>query len=97
MVASATFFTGIQTQITHHLLAPLKAIGPFVDRAVRKEAESRPEAVQLMKQPGVEPVTALVFERSGMFWTVRGANAVIAMGCCRHSGEFDDYGESRLA
>ncbi|HEY5985921.1 MAG TPA: ISKra4 family transposase, partial [Streptosporangiaceae bacterium] len=26
-------------------------------------------------------------KRSGMFWTVRGANAVIALRCCRHSRE----------
>jgi hypothetical protein len=36
-------------------------------------------------------------KRSGMFWTVRGANAVIALRCCRHSRQFDDYGESRRA
>lgn len=32
-----------------------------LDQAVRKEAESRPQAVCLMKQPGVGPVTALAF------------------------------------
>jgi len=32
-----------------------------------------------------------------MFWTVRGANAIIAVRCCRHSREFDDYWESRRA
>ena len=30
-------------------------------------------------------------KRSGMFWTVRDANAVIALRCCRHSREFNDY------
>jgi hypothetical protein len=34
-------------------------------------------------------------KRSGMFWTVRGANAVIALRCCRHSREFNDYWEAR--
>ena len=34
-------------------------------------------------------------KRSGMFWTVRGANAVIALRCCRHSREFNDYWEDR--
>lgn len=32
-------------------------------------------------------------KRSGMFWTVRGANAVIVLRCCRHSREFSDYWE----
>ena len=32
-----------------------------LDQAVKKEAESRPEAALLMKQPGVGPVTALAF------------------------------------
>ncbi len=36
-------------------------------------------------------------KRSGMFWTVRGANAIIALRCNRLSGEFDDYWESRHA
>lgn len=30
-------------------------------------------------------------KRSGMFWTVRGANAIIALRCNRLSGEFEDY------
>ena len=34
-------------------------------------------------------------KRSGMFWTVRGANAVIALRCCRQSREFNDYWEAR--
>jgi len=34
-------------------------------------------------------------KRSGMFWTVRGANALIALRCCRHSRQFDDYWEHR--
>ncbi len=36
-------------------------------------------------------------KRSGMFWTVRGANAIIALRCNRLSGEFEDYWESRHA
>ena len=34
---------------------------------------------------------------SGMFWTVRGANAIIALRCCQLSGGFEDYWESRRA
>ena len=34
-------------------------------------------------------------KRSGMFWTVRGANAIIALRCCQLSGKFEDYWEAR--
>lgn len=34
-------------------------------------------------------------KRSGMFWTLRGANAIIALRCCELSGTFEDYWESR--
>jgi hypothetical protein len=30
-----------------------------------------------------------------MFWTVRGANAIIALRCSRLSRRFEDYWESR--
>ena len=36
-------------------------------------------------------------ERSGMFWTVRGANASIALRCCHLNGRFEDYWEARRA
>jgi len=34
-------------------------------------------------------------KQSGMFWTVRGANAIIALRCNRLSGKFEDYWETR--
>jgi transposase len=46
------------------LLQLLDQLTPWIvdlDRAVLQEAQSRPEAVHLMKQPGVGPVTALAF------------------------------------
>jgi hypothetical protein len=36
-------------------------------------------------------------KQSGMFWTVRGANAIIALRCCQLSGTFEDYWEARRA
>jgi hypothetical protein len=36
-------------------------------------------------------------KQSGMFWTVRGANAIIALRCCQLSGRFEDYWEARRA
>jgi transposase len=46
------------------LLQLLDQLDPWIkdlDRAVIEEAERHPGAVQLMKQPGVGPVTALAF------------------------------------
>jgi hypothetical protein len=34
-------------------------------------------------------------KQSGMFWTLRGANAIIALRCCHLSGKFNDYWEGR--
>jgi hypothetical protein len=36
-------------------------------------------------------------KRSGMFWTLRGANAIIALRCSQLSGKFEDYWEARRA
>ena len=46
-------------------------------------------------EAGCKTLIGSRLKRSGMFWTVRGANAVIAVRCFRHSREFDDYWESR--
>jgi hypothetical protein len=46
-------------------------------------------------EAGCKTLIGARLKRSGMFWTVRGANAVIAVRCCRQSREFDDYWESR--
>jgi hypothetical protein len=41
-------------------------------------------------------VIAKRLKQSGMFWTVRGANAIIALRCCRLNREFEDYWGSRV-
>jgi hypothetical protein len=43
------------------------------------------------------PVVASRLKRSGMFWTVRGANAILTLRCACLNGRFEDYGESRRA
>jgi hypothetical protein len=35
--------------------------------------------------------------RSGMFWTVRGANSILALRGAYLHGGFEDYGENRRA
>jgi hypothetical protein len=46
-------------------------------------------------EAGCKTVIASRLKRSGMFWTVRGANAIIALRCCRLSARFEHYWESR--
>jgi hypothetical protein len=46
-------------------------------------------------EAGCKEVIGSRLKRSGMFWTVRGANAIIALRSCRLSGRFEDYWESR--
>lgn len=41
-------------------------------------------------------VIAKRLKQSGMFWTIRGANAIIALRCCRFNREFEDYWSSRV-
>jgi len=48
-------------------------------------------------EAGCKTVVAARLKRSGMFWTVRGANAILALRCCHLNGEFEDYWEARRA
>ena len=46
-------------------------------------------------EAGCKTVIASRLKQSGMFWTVRGANAIIALRCTRLSSKFEDYWASR--
>lgn len=46
-------------------------------------------------EAGCKTVVGARLKRSGMFWTVAGANAILALRCHRLSGRFEDYWESR--
>jgi len=46
-------------------------------------------------EAGCKTVIGSRLKRSGMFWTVRGANAILALRCNRLSGKFEDYWENR--
>ncbi len=48
-------------------------------------------------EAGCKTVIGRRLKMSGMFWTVRGANSIIALRCNRLSGKFTDYWESRAA
>ena len=48
-------------------------------------------------EAGCKTIIARRLKMSGMFWTVRGANAIIALRCNRLSRKFVDYWETRRA
>jgi hypothetical protein len=46
-------------------------------------------------EAGCEVVVGTRLKRAGMHWTVKGANAIIALRCCKLSGRFEDFWERR--
>ena len=48
-------------------------------------------------EAGCRQVIGYRLKQSGMFWTVRGANAIIALRCTCLSNKFEDYWASRSA
>jgi hypothetical protein len=48
-------------------------------------------------EAGCKTVIGSRCKLSGMFWTVRGANAILALRCCQSNGRFEDYWEARRA
>jgi hypothetical protein len=80
-------------------------------KTIRNEAEYFERNAERMRYPvfraqglfvgsgvveaGCKTVIGARLKCSGMFWTVRGANAIIALRCCRLSGRFEDYWADR--
>ena len=48
-------------------------------------------------EAGCRAVIGKRLKQSGMFWSVKGANAIIALRCCQINGRFEDYWEGRAA
>ncbi len=48
-------------------------------------------------EAGCKTVIGSRLKRSGMFWTVRGANAILALRCCHLNSRFESYWEARRA
>lgn len=48
-------------------------------------------------EAGCKTVIGSRCKLSGMFWTVRGANAILALRCCQFNGRFEGYWEARRA
>jgi hypothetical protein len=48
-------------------------------------------------EAGCKTVIGSRLKQSGMFWTVRGANAILTLRCCHLNGRFEEYWEARRA
>jgi len=92
------------------VLRALHSGNPEVAEKIRTEADYFERNAEHMRYPkfrrhffvgsgvieaGCKTVIASRLKRSGMFWTVRGANAILALRCCCLNGRFEDYWEGR--
>jgi hypothetical protein len=94
-------------------LRSLAPASPELAETLRKEADYFQRNAQRMRYPefrrqhlfvgsgvieaGCKTVIGSRLKQSGMFWTVRGANAIIALRCCHINGRMESYWEDRHA
>jgi len=94
-------------------LRSIDTTNPEVAEKLRTEAEYFQTNTERMRYPkfrgqhlfvgsgvieaGCKTVVGSRLKRSGMFWTVRGANSILALRCCQLNGRFEDYWEVRRA
>jgi len=94
-------------------LRAIRSRNPEVTEKIRAEADYFERNAERMRYPkfrrqhlfvgsgvieaGCKTVVASRLKRSGMFWTVRGANAILALRCSLLNGRFEDYWEGRRA
>jgi len=75
--------------------AGLKKIKYFVKRAEQmRYAEFRRQGFFVgsgVIEAGCKTLIGKRFKNSGMFWSRKGANAIIAARCCLYSGRFEDF------
>ena len=95
------------------VLRAIKSGNTEVAEKIRTEADYLERNAERMRYPkfhrqhlfvgsgvieaGCKTVIASRLKRSGMFWTVRGANAILALRCSHLNGRFEDYWEGRRA
>jgi hypothetical protein len=94
-------------------LRSIQTASPELAEKIRTEADYFEKNAKRMRYPefrrqhlfvgsgvieaGCKTVIGSRLKRSGMFWTVRGANAILALRCCHLNGRFEDYWEGRRA
>jgi len=94
-------------------LRSVNAPSPELAEKIHKEAAYFEKNAERMRYPefrrqhlfvgsgvieaGCKTVIGSRLKQSGMFWTVRGADAIIALRCCELNGELEDYWHNRRA
>jgi hypothetical protein len=94
-------------------LRSLDSSHPELAEEIRMEADYFEKHTERMRYPkfraqhlfvgsgvieaGCKTVIGARCKQSGMFWTVRGANAILALRCCHLNGRFEDYWGTRRA
>ncbi len=94
-------------------LRSIQSSDPEVAKKVRNEADYFAANAARMNYPsfrkqhlfvgsgvieaGCKTVVGQRLKQSGMFWTVQGANAILALRCSHLNGRFEDYWERRRA
>jgi hypothetical protein len=92
-------------------LRSIVSSNPELAEKIRIEAEYFEKHTERMRYPefraqhlfvgsgvieaGCKAIIGSRCKQSGMFWTVRGANAILALRCCYFNGRFEDYWEAR--
>src|SRR5436853_7879412 len=92
-------------------LRAIHAGNPAMAEKIRTEADYFERNAERMRYPtfrrqhlfvgsgvieaGCKTVIGSRLKQSGMFWTVRGANAILALRCSHLNGRFEDYWEER--
>ena len=95
------------------ILGALQPGSKELAKSIRNEAEYFARNAERMRYPsfraqglfvgsgvveaGCKTVIGARLKCSGMFWTVRGANAILALRWCHFNGRFEDYCEARRA
>jgi hypothetical protein len=95
------------------VLRAIPSGNPEVAEKIRTEADYFERNAERMRYPkfrrqhlfvgsgvieaGCKTVVASRLKRSGMFWTVRGANAILTLRCSLLNARFEDYWEERRA
>lgn len=94
-------------------LRSIESANPELAEKIRIEADYFDKNTERMRYPqfraqhlfvgsgvieaGCKSIIGSRCKQSGMFWTVRGANAILALRCCYFNGRFEDYWEARRA
>ena len=92
-------------------LRAIRTTHPQMAEKIRTEADYFERNAERMRYPkfrrqhlfigsgvieaGCKTVIGSRLKQSGMFWTVRGANAILALRCSHLNGRFEDYWEGR--